>query len=258
MTSTSADQSVRPARWSVVDALALIALGAPWLAAALLPAVAQPQAYHAFADQRVLLGVPHALNVLSNLPFLAIGALGIGWLRRSRVERSVAIPYFVFFAGTLLTAFGSAWYHADPRDSTLVWDRLPIALGFAGLVAGTLGDRAPSRATALTIAFSAAAVAAVGTWALTGNLLPYMVMQASCVGASLYATAFVPSPFDRARWLYGATALYAGAVACERLDRVIEQLLGGALSGHTLKHLLASAALFVVYAMLKGRTRTAA
>ena len=258
MTSSSADQSTRPARWSAVDVLALLALVAPWLAAALLPVVGQPQAYHDFADQRVLFGVPHTLNVLSNLPFLAIGALGIGWLRRSRVERSVAIPYFVFFVGTLLTAFGSAWYHADPRDSTLVWDRLPIALGFAGLVAGTLSDRAPSRATVLTIAFSAAALAAVGTWALTGNLLPYMVMQASCVGASLYATAFVPSPFNRARWLYGATALYAGAVACERFDRVIEQFLGGALSGHTLKHLFASAALFVVFAMLKGRARTAA
>lgn len=258
MIQASADRSMRPRGWSAVDVLALLALGAPWLAAALLPVVAQPQSYHDFADQRTLLGVPHTLNVLSNLPFLAVGALGIGWLWRSRVERSVAIPYLVFFAGALLTAFGSAWYHADPRDSTLVWDRLPIALGFAGLVAGTLSDRAPSRATVLTIAFSVAALAAVGTWALTGNLLPYVVMQASCIGASLYATARLPSRFDRARWLYGATALYAVAVACERLDRVIGQLLGDALSGHTLKHLLASAALFVVYAMLKGRTRTAA
>ena len=44
----------------------------------------------------------------------------------------------------VLTAFGSAWYHAQPSDATLVWDRLPMALGFAGLVAGTLTDRVHS------------------------------------------------------------------------------------------------------------------
>src|SRR2546425_1171460 len=41
----------------------------------LLSASAMPQSpeYHNFADQRPLLGMPHMLNVVSNLPFLVVG-----------------------------------------------------------------------------------------------------------------------------------------------------------------------------------------
>src|SRR5512136_726729 len=133
MDATRSGRVDSPAGWTAVDWLALLALGAPWLAAALLPAVAQWQSYHDFADARPWLGLPHAFNVLSNLPFLVIGTLGLRHLVRTGADRPVALPYGLFFVGVLLTSFGSAWYHLDPRDATLVWDRLPIALGFAGL-----------------------------------------------------------------------------------------------------------------------------
>lgn len=240
-------------RFTSLDAVALLALAAPWLAAALLPALPQWQSYHDFADQRTLLGVPNAWNVLSNLPFLVIGALGLVRLRRARIRPHQAVPYGLFFAGALLTAFGSAWYHADPRDATLVWDRLPIALGFAGLVAATFADRAPNRAVVFTGAFAAVALATVVTWSWGGNLWPYLVMQASFVAAALYATARVPSAYTHARWLYLAAALYGVALACERFDKAIDTALGGALSGHTLKHLVAAAALYAICAMLQLR-----
>ena len=48
----------------------------------------QPDAYHKFADRRPLLGLPHMLNVASNLPFLMLiglsclsAALGLHLLR---------------------------------------------------------------------------------------------------------------------------------------------------------------------------------
>jgi hypothetical protein len=40
----------------------------------LLPPIPQDQSYHQFADQRILLGIPNFWNVVSNLPFIAIGA----------------------------------------------------------------------------------------------------------------------------------------------------------------------------------------
>ncbi len=43
--------------------------------------------------------------------------------------------------------------------------------------------------------------------------------------------------------------------AAERLDHAIAALLGGRVSGHTLKHLLAAAAIYVVYRMLLRRRR---
>jgi hypothetical protein len=243
----------QPRRMSSLDALALLALAVPWIAAAVLPALPQWQSYHDFADQRLLFGVPHALNVLSNLPFLAIGALGLVWTGRHRERRPAALPYTLFFVGATLTAFGSGWYHADPRDATLVWDRLPMALAFAGLLAGTLADRAPSRATPYAVGCAAVGVGTVLAWHWSGDLVAYLAMQAGFVATALYATARVPSPFTRARWLYGATALYGVALVCERFDGAIDGALGGTLSGHTLKHLFAAAALAVILVMVRSR-----
>lgn len=253
MSATGVGRHDVAAGWTLVDWLALLALAAPWVVATLLPALAQWQSYHDFADQRTLLGVPHALNVLSNLPFLVVGGLGLLHLVRGGIERAVALPYGLFFTGALLTAFGSAWYHLEPSDATLVWDRLPIALGFAGLVAATLVDRAPRRAAPFSALFAGVALATVLGWSWGGNLLPYVVMQASFVAAALFATARVASTFTHARWLYGAALLYGAAIACEKFDKPIDAWLDGVVSGHTLKHLLAALALYVVYAMLRRR-----
>ena len=43
----------------------------------LLPPISQDQNYHDFADQRTILGIPHFWNVVSNLPFIAVGVAGI-------------------------------------------------------------------------------------------------------------------------------------------------------------------------------------
>ena len=47
----------------------------------------QPQAYHDFADQRPLLGLPHMLNVVSNLPFLIVGVWGLAWMAKEAAPR---------------------------------------------------------------------------------------------------------------------------------------------------------------------------
>ncbi len=43
----------------------------------LLAPIPQDEAYHNFADQRTLLGIPNCLNVLSNVLFLIVGILGM-------------------------------------------------------------------------------------------------------------------------------------------------------------------------------------
>ncbi len=47
-----------------------------------LPPIAQDKAYHNFADERSLLGVPNLLNVISNIPFVVVGAVGVIFLLR--------------------------------------------------------------------------------------------------------------------------------------------------------------------------------
>jgi hypothetical protein len=237
-----------------VDLLALLALAAPWLAAWALPVFAQPQSFHDYADQRMWLGVPHAADVLTNLPFLLIGALGLRLTSQVIVaDRRAACAYALLFLGVLLTAFGSAWYHLNPNDGTLVWDRLPMALGFAGLVAATLADRAPQRAIPFALALASGAAATVIYWHATANLLPYLVMQACSMAVVLVTTAWIASGYSLAGRVYWAAGIYALALICERLDHLVYASSNGIVSGHSLKHLAAAAAIAVIYTMLRNR-----
>ena len=62
--------------------LVLIVLMAASLAGLLLvPAIPQDQAYHLFADQRTLFGIPNFWNVGSNIPFVVAGAIGLAQFR---------------------------------------------------------------------------------------------------------------------------------------------------------------------------------
>ena len=242
---------------NVIALMALCAAAAPWLVASVLPPMAQPQSYHDFADQRTLWGIPHALNVLSNLPFVVVGLMGLQALatrvRFVSTERAERAPWIVLFIGVALTGLGSAYYHLDPNDATLVWDRLPMALGFAGLVAGTLADRAVRLAWLLLAVLVGVGTGAVITWAVLGNLVPYLVMQAGFIAVALAATVMIRSPYSHAGVLYAAVVLYAAAIVCERLDHPINATLGGVVSGHTLKHLFAAAGGYAIYRMLLMR-----
>jgi hypothetical protein len=114
------------------------------IAAVALPPMPQPLSYHAFADCRTLFGVANSLNVISNLPFLFAGGWGLALIFRGRAHFQDAreqLPYLVFFLGALLTCFGSAYYHLAPDNMRLVWDRLPMTLGFSGLVAAAFAER---------------------------------------------------------------------------------------------------------------------
>ena len=257
----AAASNVRRSVSSRVTLLAVCALLAPLLAAVLLPPFAQPQSFHDFADQRSWLGLPYAADVLSNLAFLAVGALGLhfvlyGWSKHDRnafYDARAASPYALLFAGIVLTAFGSAWYHAQPNDATLLWDRLPMALGFAGLVAGTLTDRAPQRTFQWLFAFASVGAGTVLYWRVSGNLAPYLVMQVAFIGIALLATVWIRSGYTHSNRVYAAAGLYAIAFVCERLDHQMYEALGGWISGHTLKHLVAGAATAIVYSMLRNR-----
>jgi hypothetical protein len=100
-----------------------------------------------------MLGVANFLNVASNLPFLTVGVLGLKSLFRHGAvgpqgpvqERAERWPLLVLFAGVLLTAFGSAYYHLAPDNDRLVWDRLPMTVAFMRLFASHDGraDRYP-------------------------------------------------------------------------------------------------------------------
>jgi hypothetical protein len=110
-----------------------------------LPPIPQPLAYHNFADQRGWLSIPNFGDVVSNLAFAVVGLSGLIYLLKPEAgkfaDRRERWLYLVMFAGLILTAFGSAYYHLQPGNARLVWDRIPIMITFMALLAAVIAER---------------------------------------------------------------------------------------------------------------------
>lgn len=232
----------------------------PWLAALIVAAamgwhgpIAQLAHYHEFADQRDWL-LPHAADVFSNLGFAIAGSAGLAPLLRNRTRFGPSWGACVIFMLALLaTAFGSSWYHLAPDDARLVWDRLPIALACAALMAAVCQETTGAPQWVLPV-WIASAVASVTWWNATCDLRPYLLLQAlAMIAAPLLQWAYRSPSADR-RALGWALAGYGVAKLCELADHPIFVALG-VLSGHTLKHLFATAAAAVLVARIRARCR---
>jgi len=231
--------------------------------AVLVPPMPQPLSYHAFADCRTFWSIPNFFNVVSNLPFLIGGGLGLAIIFRGGgnfVEQREALPYIIFFLGALLTSFGSAYYHLAPDNPRLVWDRLPMTLGFAGLVSAALAERASLdvglRALwpLLIIGAFTVIVWYAGERIGSGNVIPYGLFQGwSILAIVLLIVAFPARRYSHGALLAWAAGWYGLAKVFETFDLGVYRLTVGALSGHTIKHLLAAGAVFAIARQLRMR-----
>lgn len=233
------------------------------LAAILTPAIPQPLSYHAFADCRGFWAIPNFFNVISNVPFLIAGALGLHliWKGDGRfIAAEEQLPYLVFFLGALLTCFGSAYYHAAPDNARLVWDRLPMTLGFAGLVAAAVAERLDLKLGLRSLwPLLLVGVVTVLYWYATerqgsGNLVPYAAYQAWSVATVVLLLLATPARrYSHGGLLAWAVGWYGLAKVFETFDLQVYRLLGGTLSGHAIKHVLASFAVFAIVRQLRLR-----
>jgi hypothetical protein len=230
-------------------------------AAFLMPAMPQPVAYHDFADSRALLGVANFLDVASNAGFLLAGIAGIVVVLSTRTvfeHPGERWPYAIFFLGVLLTAAGSGYYHLAPDNERLFWDRLPMTVAFMSLIAAQVVDRISVRGgLALLAPLLLLGAASVVYWRATeragaGNVIPYGLLQGYAVVMMLLLAALYRSRYTRGADIYWVFGAYLAAKLLETLDDQLLQL-GGLVSGHSLKHLAAAFAGFMVCRMLLRR-----
>jgi hypothetical protein len=238
-------------RHAVLAGVAFIGI----VAAFVVPRIPQDPGYHAFVDTRTIWGIPNFWDVMSNAPFVVVGAYGLLRLREVAPGLLRAM-YVVFCVGVIAVAFGSGSYHYAPTTPSLVWDRLPMSIAFMALFAAVLGERVSwPLARGLFIPLLVLGVASVFYWSWTeqhgvGDLRPYGVVQFLPMLLMPLMLLLLPGSPGVARGLWWTFAFYVGAKICEQLDVPIYAALG--LSGHSIKHVLSAlAVLFALLALLR-------
>jgi hypothetical protein len=246
--------------------LLLAVTAAAVLGAFLLPPIPQDPGYHGFADQRSWLGLPNAANVLSNLPFLVVGLLGLREFAGGSPPGTIPgfrIGYVVFFAGIAAIGVGSAYYHLNPDNGSLVWDRLPMTVAFMALTAVVLAEHVSlSLARRLLWPLEVAGILSVWYWHATelagrGDLRPYGLVQFLPMVLIPFVLWRIPSKLSGTGFLWLLLAGYALAKVAEMADEAIFRTLG-ILSGHALKHLLAAGAAWCMVLAVRNRRLKAA
>lgn len=235
------------------------------VAAALLPGLAvllylflrngpmpQPLIYHQFADTRVILGIPNFGDVLTNLAFIIVGAFGLWSLRRLTVstrtftDNSERILFQFLFTGVLLTGFGSGWYHLDPDNYSLVWDRLPMTIAFMSIFAIMIAERINLKLGVYLLApLLIIGAASVFIWIWSehvgrGDLRFYLFIQFYPMLTIALMLLFLPSRYTHGNYYWGLFVFYTAAKIVEIYDHEIYNYLQGWISGHSLKHIFAA------------------
>ena len=224
------------------------------------PAVPQDLAYHRFADQRSLLGIPNCLNVLSNVPFAIAGLLGISATMRARDRGNpwTRWPYVALFVGVALTTFGSGYYHLQPDNARLVWDRLPMTVGFMGLLTALLAERIS--VTVSRWLFGPLLLLGAGSvlywyWSElrhAGDLRLYILVQFGSLLLIVLILLLYPARAAGTGYIVAALVAYAAAKVFEATDNQIFSI-GHFVSGHTIKHLTAAAGVAFLVAMRRAK-----
>jgi len=209
--------------------------------------VPQDLTYHQFADRNSLGGIPNFWNVISNLPFILAGLLGLVGLRRVNLTAVTGLTKalsLLFYVGLLLTGFGSGYYHLNPANETLVWDRLPMTIAFMAFFCFVISIHISERAGRVLLwPLITVGIASVFYWAYTesigeGDLRFYAVIQFLPMLLIPAIVLMFPSSAYNAIYIWAVIALYIAAKLGEHFDYQIYELLS--LSGHSFKHVIAA------------------
>lgn len=237
--------------WRHVILLILVFGSLFWLLS--LDPIAQNTRYHSFADTRKIIGIPNGFNVVSNLPFLAIGILGLRFCIQKDLG-AVRLAWTVLFVGVGLVSVGSAYYHMNPTNESLVWDRLLMTIGFMGLFVALLGEYVNNRLATLSLVPAVLiGLASVLYWQWTDDLRPYLWVQLVPLLTIPAVITLFKGEYSHQWLLLAALGWYILAKVAEFYDLLIFRNTQELVSGHSIKHLLAAASCYSILLMLKKR-----
>jgi len=239
---------------SILAAIALIVISVVFARGP----VAQDPSYHLFADQRTILGIPNGMNVLSNLGFIIAGAWGLAHLvllLKQGGMTTLLLEYLLFFVGIFLSGIGSCFYHYRPDNASLVWDRLPMTMAFMAFLCSLISERIDERAGAMLLTpLLATGAFSVAYWVWSGDLRLYIVVQFLPLILLPLILVLFRAPRSYSIPVWSLAALYLVSKVLEHFDQSVYSMTGF-VSGHTLKHVLASAGTACIVKMLYDRKK---
>ncbi len=217
--------------------------------------IAQPLAYHSFSDTVFLFNISNFSNVISNIGFVVVGIWGVIIFSKNNINDFFTL---VISLGFILTGIGSAYYHYNPNNATLVWDRLPMTIVFTTFFAQTyslfINKKTAKKILLICLPLG---IFSVWYWHYTetlGNgdlrlyaLVQYLPMLLLVIIISLHHKK--QSQLIKHYVLIGA--FYFIAKIFENYDKQLHEIFK-VIGGHPIKHIAASiAAFFIIKLSLK-------
>jgi hypothetical protein len=229
----------------------------------LVQPISQDPEYHNFADVQTILEIPNFWNVISNIFFLVFGGAGLTFLILKKIilPEYLSKAYFIFFAGIFLTGIGSAYYHLNPNNQTLVWDRLPMTISFMAFFCVVIGeyiDKRRGRSFLFPLLFFG--IASVLYWQITensgkGDLRFYALIQfLPLILIPIILLSFKANNGLNS-YIWTIILVYLLSKICEVTDLQIYSFTG-ITGGHPIKHLLASLTPLLLLIAIKRRAKS--
>ncbi len=232
-----------------------------------LPPIGQDPIYHKFADKRPWIGIKNFGDVASNIMFLIFGLLGLRELcdECKKTEKSnFNTEHFLwkmFFTSIVFVGFGSAYYHLNPNNNTLVWVRIPITLAFMSLFSVVIAERINKKLALFCFPiFVILGVASVIYWNYTeimwqGDLRSYILVQLFPMLAMPIIFFMFNPKYDSSYYFIFVFGWYILAKMVEFFDDEVFAVSLQTISGHTLKHIFASMSVYSIICYLINRKR---
>lgn len=229
----------------------------------LIDPIAQDLNYHNFSDIKGFSYLPNALNVLSNIPFILVGTIGLIAMNKQgkhslNILSSNKLSYFFLFLGSVLVGFGSGYYHFNPSNETLVWDRIPMTIAFMGLYSIIISEFVSEKVGRLSlIPLIILGVFSVLYWWFTeaggaGDLRFYAIVQFVPILIIPLMLIFYRSTFNDTNGYWILILTYVGAKVFETFDHQIHGYMG-VISGHSIKHIVPALGLYYLIIRYKKR-----